>query len=65
MQHKEVAMNPLPFVTLVIGLFLACVLGLAALIVADWLVEHRLNPSRRDTLQLNVESLIRELTAYT
>lgn len=59
-------MHPLPFVTLVIGLFLACVLSLTALIVADWLVEHRLNPSsRRDTLQLSVESLIGELTAYT
>lgn len=57
-------MNPLPFVTLVIGLFLACVLGLSALIVADWLVERRFNPPKRDTLQLSVESLIRELTAY-
>lgn len=58
-------MHPLPFVTLVIGLFLACVLSLTGLIVADWLVERRLNPPKRDALQLNVESLIRELTAYT
>jgi hypothetical protein len=58
-------MHPLPFVTLVIGLFLTCVLSLTALIVADWLVEHRLDPTRRDGLQLNFESLIVELTAYT
>jgi hypothetical protein len=58
-------MHPLPFVTLVIGLFLVCVLSLTALIVADWLVEHRLDPTRRDGLQLNFESLIVELTAYT
>jgi hypothetical protein len=65
MQHKEAAMHPLPLVTLILGLFLACVLSLAGLIVADWLVEHRLDLPKRDSLQLNVESLIRELTAYT
>jgi hypothetical protein len=57
-------MHPLPLVTLIIGLFLACVLSLAGLIIADWLVEHRLNP-KPDALQLNFESLIGELTAFT
>jgi hypothetical protein len=57
-------MQPLPLVTLIIGLFLACVLSLAGLVIADWLVERRLNP-KPDALQLNFESLIRELTAFT
>lgn len=57
-------MHPLPLVGLIIGLFLVCTLGLTALIVADWLAERRLNPPRREPLQLSLESLIQELTAY-
>jgi hypothetical protein len=57
-------MHPLPLVGLIIGLFLACAGGLTALIVADWLAERRLNPPAREPLQLNLESLIQELTAY-
>jgi hypothetical protein len=56
-------MHPLPLVVLIIGLFVACAVVLAGLIVADHLAERRLNPPQRDPLQLSLESLIQELTA--
>jgi hypothetical protein len=64
MQHKEAAMHPLPIVGLVIGLFLLCALTLTALILGDWLAERRLRLPKQDALQLNLESLIGELTVY-
>jgi len=64
MQHKEAAMHPLPIVGLVIGLFLLCSLLLTILILKDWLAEHELNLPKHDALQLNLESLIGELTIY-
>lgn len=57
-------MHPLPLVTLIIGLFLLCSITLAGLIAADHVVERRLKPARQDALQLNLDSLIRELTIY-
>jgi hypothetical protein len=56
-------MHPLPLVLLIIGLFLASALALTGLIVADRLAERRLNPPKRDQLQISMESLIQELTA--
>ncbi len=57
-------MHPLPIVGLVIGLFLVCSLLLTVLIFTDWLAERRLNSPRHDALQLNLDSLISELTIY-
>ena len=57
-------MHPLPIVGLVIGLFLLCALTLTVLILGDWLAERRLRTPKQDALQLNLESLIGELTVY-
>ena len=57
-------MHPLPIVGLVIGLFLLCSLTLSVLIFKDWLVERRLSAPKHDALQLNLDSLISELTIY-
>ena len=57
-------MHPLPLVTLIIGLFLLCAFALLGFIVADRLAERRLKSPKQDTLQLNLDSLIRELTIY-
>ena len=57
-------MHPLPIVGLVIGLFLLCSLLLTVLIFTDWLAERRLNAPKQDALQLNLDSLISELTIY-
>ena len=57
-------MHPLPIVGLILGLFLLCSFGLAVLILTDWLLEHRLSLPKHDSLQLNLESLISELTIY-
>jgi len=57
-------MHPLPIVSLILGLFLFCSFTLAGLIFADWLAEYRLSAPKHDALQLNLDSLIRELTIY-
>lgn len=57
-------MHPLPIVGLIIGLFLLCALTLTALILGDWLAGRRLRLPKQDALQLNLESLIGELTVY-
>ncbi|MDR3418548.1 MAG: hypothetical protein P4L83_20450 [Nevskia sp.] len=59
-------MFPLPIVSLIVGLFVVCAVTLAGLLFADWLAERRLNPPKKHKplrLQLNLDSLIRELTA--
>jgi len=57
-------MHPLPIVSFIIAAFLLCFFSLVGLIFADWLVELRLSLPKQDSLQLNLESLIGELTIY-
>jgi hypothetical protein len=55
----------LPFVELVAGLLFGSVLVLAGLIVGDALIQRRLeNPFRNNSLQLDVEALIKDLTSF-
>ena len=58
-------MLPLPLVSLILGLFLLSALVLAGLIVLDNLAERRGAPKLHEhSRQLNLDSLIQELTAY-
>ena len=57
-------MHPLPIVGLILGLFVLCSFTLTGLIFADWLAEYRLSTPKHDALQLNLDSLIHELTIY-
>ena len=57
-------MHPLPIVSFIIAAFLLCSFSLVALIFTDWVVERRLSLPKQDALQLNLESLIGELTIY-
>lgn len=61
---KEAAMHPLALVILVIAVSALSSLSLAGLILSDWLAERRRRPQPQDALQLELQSLIDELTAY-
>lgn len=58
-------MHPLALIGLIIGVFTLSGLSLAALVVKDWLDERGARESsRHEPLQLELQSLIDELTSF-